>query len=61
MSKATIEIEGITKDFELVKKEFKTGSRGYWAGGKLQVGDVKYQCNLLIIEIGSKPKKEKSD
>jgi len=53
---ATIQLKGVKQEFVLNKKDFKTGSRGYHAQGKMQVGDKRYQCNLLVVEIGSKPK-----
>jgi hypothetical protein len=40
----------------LERKDFKSGSRGYWAGGKLLGPDRKrYQVSVSIVEIGSKP------
>jgi hypothetical protein len=53
---ATIQLKGVKQEFVLNKKDFKTGSRGYHAQGKMQVGDKRYQCNILVVEIGSKPK-----
>jgi hypothetical protein len=53
---ATIQMNGEKQDFILNKKNFKTGSRGYHAQGKIQVGDKRYQVNILCVEIGSKPK-----
>ena len=53
---ATIQLKGIKQEFILNKKDFKTGSRGYHAQGKIQVGEKRYQCNILVVEIGSKPK-----
>jgi hypothetical protein len=52
----TIQLNGEKQDFILNKKDFKTGSRGYHAQGKMQIGDKRYQCNILCVEIGSKPK-----
>ena len=43
--------------FNLSKKDFKTGSRGYHASGKLELGGKKHQVNLLLVEIGSKNQK----
>lgn len=37
------------------EREFKTGSRGYFGTGKIVVGGKKYQCQVQIVEIGSKP------
>jgi hypothetical protein len=53
---ATIQMNGEKQNFILNKKNFKTGSRGYHATGKIQVGDKRYQVNILCVEIGSKPK-----
>ncbi len=53
---ATIQLNGEKQNFILNKKNFKTGSRGYHATGKIQVGDKRYQINILCVEIGSKPK-----
>ncbi len=55
---ATIRLNGEKQDFVLSKKDFKTGSRGYHAQGKMQVGDKRYQINILCVEIGSKPKEK---
>ena len=52
----TIQLKGTRQDFILNEKDFKTGSRGFHAQGKIQVGDKRYQCNILCVEIGSKPK-----
>lgn len=43
--------------FSLSKKDFKTGSRGYHASGKLELDGKKHQVNLLLVEIGSKNQK----
>lgn len=56
---ATIEIEGTEQVFGLSKKDFSTGSKGFHAQGKLQVGEKKYQINILCVEIGSNPNKKK--
>lgn len=38
-------------------KDFSTGSRGYYATGKVYLDGVAYQVGCSIVEIGSKPKK----
>ncbi len=38
------------------EKTFKTGSRGYFGMGKIQIGEKKYQVQVQLVEIGSKPK-----
>jgi len=43
--------------FELAEKQFKTGSRGFHAQGKVELDGKRYQANFLLVEIGSKPKK----
>jgi len=40
--------------FHLEEKEFRTGSRGYYANGKLAYNGKRYQVNLMLVEIGSK-------
>ena len=39
-------------------KQFKTGSRGYFGMGKIQIGEKRYQVQVQVVEIGSKPKPE---
>ncbi len=56
---ATIQLKGEKMNFLLGKKDFKTGSRGYHAQGKMMSGGKNYQVNILVVEIGSKPKEEK--
>jgi hypothetical protein len=56
---ATIQLNGEKQTFILSKKDFKTGSRGYHAQGKMMSGGKNYQINILCVEIGSKPKEEK--
>jgi hypothetical protein len=40
------------------EKQFKTGSRGYYGMAKIQIGEKRYQVQVQIVEIGSKPKPE---
>jgi hypothetical protein len=58
VNSATIQLNGEKQSFILAKKNFKTGSRGYHAQGKMQVGEKGYQINILCVEIGSKPKEK---
>ena len=55
---ATIQLEGEKQNFILTKKDFKTGSKGYHAQGKMLAGGKNYQINILCVEIGSKPKEK---
>lgn len=53
-----IELEGETWKAFLNKKKFSTGSRGYHAQGRMQIGDKQYTTNVICVEIGSKPETE---
>ena len=39
-------------------KAFKTGSRGFYANGKLEIEGKRYQVQVQMVEIGSKPATE---
>ena len=39
----------------LSPKTFSTGSDGFQRQGKVAVGDERYQVNILVVRIGSKP------
>lgn len=39
-------------------KNFKTGSRGFYGMGKISIGEKRYQVQVQLVEIGSKPKTE---
>ncbi len=48
--------EGKTLGVYMVKaKDFKTGSRGFYGNGKTEIGDKRYQVQIQLVEIGSKP------
>ena len=40
------------------EKQFKTGSRGFFGMAKIQIGEKRYQVQVQLVEIGSKPKPE---
>ena len=40
------------------EKLFKTGSRGFFGMSKIQIGEKRYQVQVQVVEIGSKPKPE---
>lgn len=40
------------------EKVFKTGSRGYYGRGKIEINGKRYQVQVQLVEIGSKPKAE---
>jgi hypothetical protein len=44
--------------FVVAPKEFKTGSRGYYANGKAEIEGKRYQIQIQMVEIGSKKKSE---
>jgi hypothetical protein len=57
----TVEIKQDDKPVGLLtapEKVFKTGSRGFFGMGKLQIGEKRYQVQVQLVEIGSKPKAE---
>ncbi len=53
---ATVQLNGSKQDFILDKKDFKTGSKGFFGMGKMVAGGKKYQVQIQAVEIGSKPK-----
>lgn len=42
-------------------KEFKTGSRGFYAMDKIEIDGKRYQTQIQLVEIGSKPQKDKTE
>lgn len=40
-------------------KDFKTGSKGFYANGKLEIDGKRYQVQIQLVEIGSKPSNDK--
>jgi hypothetical protein len=57
----TVEIKENEKPVGILtatEKLFKTGSRGYYGMGKIQIGEKRYQVQVQLVEIGSKPKPE---
>lgn len=36
------------------EKQFKTGSRGFYANGKVEIDGKRYQTQIQLVEIGSK-------
>lgn len=53
---ASIQLNGDKQNFILDKKDFKTGSRGYYGTGKMVATGKRYQISIQVVEIGSKPK-----
>lgn len=41
-------------------KDFKTGSKGFYVNGKVEIDGKRYQVQIQLVEIGSKPKPEES-
>lgn len=41
-------------------KEFKTGSRGFHGQGKIELEGKRYQVQIQLVEIGSKPLAEQA-
>jgi hypothetical protein len=42
----------------LPQKQFKTGSRGFYGNTKLEIEGKRYQVQVQMVEIGSKPAEE---
>ncbi len=40
--------------FTLPPKNFKTGSKGFYANGKMEIEGKRYQVQIQLVEIGSK-------
>jgi hypothetical protein len=55
---ATIQLSNDKQNFILDKKNFKTGSRGYYGTGKMVAAGKRYQISIQVVEIGSKPKEK---
>ena len=55
---ATIQLCGDKQNFILDKKDFKTGSKGYYGTGKMVAGGKRYQIGIQVVEIGSKLKEK---
>lgn len=58
LNMATIQLCGDKQNFILDKKDFKTGSKGYYGTGKMVAGGKRYQISIQVVEIGSKPKEK---
>jgi hypothetical protein len=43
----------------LSAKDFKTGSKGFYSQGKIEIDGKRYQTQVQCVEIGSKPQTEK--
>ncbi|MBI5297929.1 MAG: hypothetical protein HY869_20815 [Chloroflexi bacterium] len=59
----TVEIKSDNQSVSIMtaaEKVFKTGSRGYFTMGKVQIGEKRYQVQIQMVEIGSKPKEEEA-
>jgi hypothetical protein len=55
---AAIQLCGDKQNFILDKKDFKTGSKGYYGTGKMVAAGKRYQISIQVVEIGSKPKEK---
>jgi hypothetical protein len=53
---ATIQLCGDKQNFIIDKKDFKTGSKGFYGTGKMVAGGKRYQISIQAVEIGSKLK-----
>ncbi len=44
----------VVATFTVSPKEFKTGSKGFYANSKAEFGGKRYQVQIQMVEIGSK-------
>lgn len=49
----TVVIDGETH--KALPKKFKTGSVGWYLGGKIKVGEQRVQLSMSLVIVGSKP------
>ena len=57
----TVDIKSDDKSVAILmatEKVFKTGSKGFFGMGKIAIGEKRYQVQVQLVEIGSKPKAE---
>ncbi len=47
--------------FNVSPKDFKTGSRGFYANGKMEIDGKRYQTQIQLVEIGSKKAAESAE
>jgi hypothetical protein len=47
--------------FVVNPKQFKTGSKGYYANGKAEIDGKRYQVQIQLVEIGSKKQKTEEE
>lgn len=45
----------------LPAKQFKTGSRGFYNNTKLEIDGKRYQVQIQMVEIGSKPQSQEEE
>jgi hypothetical protein len=48
----------VVSEMEPKTRNFKTGSKGFYISEIVVVGGKAHRCNVLLIELGSKKKKE---
>ncbi len=56
MEKTTPIVKVAESQMAVTAKEFKTGSKGFYAYGKTVIDGKMYQVSCTIVEIGSKQK-----
>ena len=52
----SIDILGENIKLNLRPKKYKKGTKGFYAFGRSAIGSKDYQFNIIVIELGSKPK-----
>ena len=52
---ALADLRALQQSGQITEKQFKTGSRGFYGMTKLEIDGKRYQVQIQIVEIGSKP------
>ena len=52
----SIDLLGTNVKLNLRPKKYKKGTKGFYAFGRSAIGSKDYQFNIIVIELGSKPK-----
>ena len=54
MDSITVNVNGVEQALPLETKEFKSGKTGFYAQGKVVVGNDKYQAQTILTKIVKK-------
>ena len=58
MPQINIDVDGQSHALTVSEeRKFKSGSKGFWANGKISIKNKIYNVSFPLVEVGSKPKK----